>query len=88
VHAIHGASEVANVKEVADDNIGAELSKMLGAGVFAADHRPDGEAGAKEVLGYRTTGVPGPRGDEDSGFVVGHVKTPVILRFFTSCFIL
>jgi hypothetical protein len=47
---------------------------MLSTLVFAANHRTDGKAGAKEVLRNRAAGVAGPRGHEDGGFAFGHVK--------------
>jgi hypothetical protein len=88
LHALHGAPEVPDVEKIPDDDLGAELAKVLGAVVFAADQGPDGESGTKEVLGYRAAGVAGSRGDENGWLCLGHLKTPEILLFFECCFIL
>jgi hypothetical protein len=60
----------------------------LGALVFAADHRPDGESGSEEILGHGAASIAGTGGDEDCGLCFGHLKTPEIMRFFFCCFIL
>jgi hypothetical protein len=83
---VHGAPEIPDVEEIADDDFCAELAEVLRAMIFAADHGPDGEPGPQELLGDGAAGVAGPRGNEDGGFDIGHQKTPGNMWFSIVCF--
>ena len=82
LHIAHCASEVTDVEQITDDDIGALLAKLLGTLVFSADHRPNGESGMEKLLGDGAAGVACAGGDENGGFGIGHLKTPDIMKHF------
>jgi hypothetical protein len=88
LHIAHCASEVTDVEQITNDDIGALLAKLLGTLVFSADHRPNGESGTEQLLGDGAAGIACSRGDENSGLGIGHSKTPDFMNIFTFCFIL